>query len=398
MRARAAKWSAALAVSALVHTAAAFALWQAPDEVRIDGGGQVEIAMLGNSFADAIRAGDAFDAIEAVAEAKATERLATAHVELERTVAAPAERVASVRPHTVAASTTERSKTLPAAAPDIAQQEDRPAAETAPSVISAAIAPISETMTASVPAAAVPVMATPPEAEKPVRSNEAEKAQPVSETTRSERVTTHAQAAKPEVLTVASVSTETTHLTAEERFQANDVPVPTPRPDYTPPKEKAKTPPREQVRQTARVTSEKPKPQRKSTSGSGGRSNADAKRGSADGTVNARAASSGKQRNSDKAGNAAISNYPGKVVSKLRRSLRYPSAAKSKRLRGEVRVAFTVTGSGGVTGIRIVRSSGHDVLDRAAIATVQRAAPFPRIPAGAGRKQWAFTVPLAFMR
>jgi periplasmic protein TonB len=63
-----------------------------------------------------------------------------------------------------------------------------------------------------------------------------------------------------------------------------------------------------------------------------------------------------------------------------------------------VHVSFSVGANGGVSAIRIARSSGYAVLDEAALATVQRAAPFPAIPAGAGRSSWTFSVPLAFSR
>ena len=91
-----------------------------------------------------------------------------------------------------------------------------------------------------------------------------------------------------------------------------------------------------------------------------------------------------------------MSNYPGTVYAKLRRSLRYPSEARRKRIRGEVHVRFTVSRSGGVGSIRVARSSGSSLLDNAALATVRRAAPFAEIPPAAGRSNWSFTVPLAF--
>ena len=93
-----------------------------------------------------------------------------------------------------------------------------------------------------------------------------------------------------------------------------------------------------------------------------------------------------------------LSNYPGKVAAKLRRALRYPAEAKRQKLRGQVRVSFVVSAGGGVSSIRVVSSSGSPILDRAALETVRRAAPFPSIPDGAGRSSWPFTVPLAFNR
>jgi protein TonB len=47
---------------------------------------------------------------------------------------------------------------------------------------------------------------------------------------------------------------------------------------------------------------------------------------------------------------------------------------------GEVRVSFTLQPDGHVRDIRVVRSSGRDVLDRCAVETVIDAAPYPRPP------------------
>ena len=97
-------------------------------------------------------------------------------------------------------------------------------------------------------------------------------------------------------------------------------------------------------------------------------------------------------------GNAARSNYPGLVVSKLRRALRYPASARRAGLRGEVLIHFVVSRNGNVGSVRVASSSGSPVLDRAAIDTVRRAAPFPAIPSSANRSSWQFTLPIAFQR
>ncbi len=171
----------------------------------------------------------------------------------------------------------------------------------------------------------------------------------------------------------------------------SEAPVPTPRPAYTPP-------PKPKIEKKP-VRKAKTAPPKQRSAGSKGRDTQDARRGTASGKQHAGKASKGRQvARATQSGNARVSNYPGKVVSKLRRSLRYPSAAKRQRLKGEVRVRFTVAQNGSVSGIRIVSSSGSNVLDQAALETVRRAAPFPRIPAEAGRSSWGFTVPLAFRR
>ena len=49
---------------------------------------------------------------------------------------------------------------------------------------------------------------------------------------------------------------------------------------------------------------------------------------------------------------------------------------------GSATVAFSIGPGGGLQGVRIVRSSGRQAADQAAIATVRAAAPFPPPPAG----------------
>lgn len=126
----------------------------------------------------------------------------------------------------------------------------------------------------------------------------------------------------------------------------------------------------------------------KAASGNGGKADADLA-----------ASAGGKPQKAAKAsgsGSAEVAKYPGLVQRKLRRALRFPKGAGSAR--GDVAVTFTIAASGSVSGIKVVASSGHPVLDQEAVATVKRAAPFPSIPADSGRSSWTFTMPLTFAR
>lgn len=203
-----------------------------------------------------------------------------------------------------------------------------------------------------------------------------------------------ATAVQPRSSTAAAVEPEPVEPAQTDSVVAAlaPVPVPTPRPAYTPPPaKKAEAPPAK-----SRVRQAKPQQAR---AGSGGGDARDAKAGASDGGSSATGAvQRSEQRAASAAGNAAVSNYPGKIASRLRRSLRYPSEAKRKRITGEVHVRFVVHANGAAGGIAIVRSSGSPILDRAAVETVQRAAPFPAIPSEAGRNSWPFTIPLAFTR
>ena len=162
------------------------------------------------------------------------------------------------------------------------------------------------------------------------------------------------------------------------------------------PKKKAEPKP---ARTAAVAKPEKPEPKKKqkSKAGNGGQNQGDAKRGVADGEAkgNTTAKSKGK---ASSIGNAAVSNYPGKVLAKLRRSLRGIPRSAISRARNDVQVSFVVSASGGVGSVRILRSSGSPELDSAALAVVRRAAPFPPIPPEAGRSSWQFTLPLGLAR
>ena len=83
---------------------------------------------------------------------------------------------------------------------------------------------------------------------------------------------------------------------------------------------------------------------------------------------------------SAQSGNAAASNYPGQVMRQISR-VRRPQVGS----RGTAVVAFTISPSGGLSGLSLARSSGNGRLDQAALGVVRRAAPFPAPPPGARR-------------
>ncbi len=127
-----------------------------------------------------------------------------------------------------------------------------------------------------------------------------------------------------------------------------------------------------------------------------GNAAADARRGVRDGAARSQSSSSSRRKGASGPGDAATSNYPGLVLSRLRQALRYPPEASGTGMRGEARVRFTIASNGSASRIKLVRSSGFPALDKAALETVRRASPFPAIPSGAGRSNWTFTAPLMF--
>jgi periplasmic protein TonB len=113
------------------------------------------------------------------------------------------------------------------------------------------------------------------------------------------------------------------------------------------------------------------------------------RRGQADGVEAATAAEApnpaAERRAAPQAGNATASSYPGLVMRKLSRTSR-PSAGR----RGSAIVGFEVGAGGELRRVLILRSSGHESVDRAAMDHVSRAAPFPPPPEAQVRFQVAY--------
>jgi protein TonB len=63
-------------------------------------------------------------------------------------------------------------------------------------------------------------------------------------------------------------------------------------------------------------------------------------------------------------------------------NLNYPKEARELGLFGSLILHVAVRADGSLEGVRVVRSSGHDVLDQAAVHIVQLAAPYAPFPEG----------------
>ena len=95
------------------------------------------------------------------------------------------------------------------------------------------------------------------------------------------------------------------------------------------------------------------------------------------------AAGSGKHptgTESSIAGGEAMERYLQTIRNKIEKNKNYPMRARTLRLQGGAMVAFLVHADGQIEGLDIRQSSGHGVLDRAALQAVTRAAPFPPHP------------------
>ena len=96
------------------------------------------------------------------------------------------------------------------------------------------------------------------------------------------------------------------------------------------------------------------------------------------------------------ASGAAMADWSSMVASKLQSAKRYPSGAESRREQGVATLRFTLSRSGAVLSRNLSRGSGYSDLDQETLAMVQRAAPFPPMPAGMTQASFTFNVPVRF--
>lgn len=87
----------------------------------------------------------------------------------------------------------------------------------------------------------------------------------------------------------------------------------------------------------------------------------------------------------------AVPNWKSQLVAQIERNKRFSGSD-----RGVAQVAFGVDRSGGVHNPRVVASSGSSVLDRDAIAWVERSQPLPPPPPEMGGAMISVTVPLRY--
>ena len=91
-----------------------------------------------------------------------------------------------------------------------------------------------------------------------------------------------------------------------------------------------------------------------------------------------------------------FNRYAAQVASALRARLRYPDAARMQRISGVATIRFTMQRSGRIVSASLVRSTGHLILDQAALATAAAGTNLPAAPDEVPQQQLTFSVPLRF--
>lgn len=82
-------------------------------------------------------------------------------------------------------------------------------------------------------------------------------------------------------------------------------------------------------------------------------------------------------------------SYFTKIKQNIEQQWQYPEMALRYGLQGRLALEFTIGGGGQLEQLRMIRSSGSQVLDDEALRAVRAAAPFPPIPS------WIKSVPLS---
>jgi protein TonB len=87
------------------------------------------------------------------------------------------------------------------------------------------------------------------------------------------------------------------------------------------------------------------------------------------------------------------------VLSAIYRAAYYPKEALRHKEAGESFVSFVVVGAGSIEKVAVVKKSGSEVLDQAALKIVEKASRhFPAIPKTLGYKSINYVVPITFKK
>lgn len=113
-----------------------------------------------------------------------------------------------------------------------------------------------------------------------------------------------------------------------------------------------------------------------------------------------RSAGGGTGTGQSDAGSSAVAkaSYARLLLTRLQRAIVYPRRAQRRDIQGVVRVEVVLAASGTLKTVRLVGTSGSDILDDAAIQLVRRVAPFPPVPQDLSPRgqDFAFVAPIQY--
>ncbi len=106
--------------------------------------------------------------------------------------------------------------------------------------------------------------------------------------------------------------------------------------------------------------------------------------------------SSTSQIDESKGEGEILNGYIEVISAKIEEIKVYPERAREKNIEGKVTLRFLINRAGEVRDIEVIVSSGHKVLDVAAILAIRRASPFPPFPAGMTREKAWVELPIIY--
>jgi protein TonB len=91
-----------------------------------------------------------------------------------------------------------------------------------------------------------------------------------------------------------------------------------------------------------------------------------------------------------------LRQYRLSLAREARRYRNYPARAREAGLAGTTELRLVVNAAGGIDDLRLAKSSGHDLLDDAAIEMLRRAATRTPLPESLRGRTFALTLPVIF--
>ena len=91
-----------------------------------------------------------------------------------------------------------------------------------------------------------------------------------------------------------------------------------------------------------------------------------------------------------------MSEFYAKVGRKISLVKIYPDFARKSGYEGKTLIAFRIDRNGKILGLSVSRSSGHEILDEAALQAVKDAGPYPPIPDELNKSSLNFQIPISY--
>jgi len=92
----------------------------------------------------------------------------------------------------------------------------------------------------------------------------------------------------------------------------------------------------------------------------------------------------------------AQQNYTNQLIGLIYKAVKYPGTAVKRNQEGSVRANITVDRAGKVVNIDLVEEAEFEILNKAVVAAINNAAPFPALPNNIRGNTMNITVPVAF--